>query len=209
MDIIKAYTFIPNEKNWITKLLIGAVVGFFSFLFIPMFFLVGYSIAVARNVKDGREDLMPDWNQDLGQKFIEGGILFVAMFVYALPLVLLMVCIALLIFPAALAADTFDIGAAAGGAMAGSIALLCIALLYALFLALALPAVAIQFIRTEELGSMFNFREVLGIARDNFVDILLLAISYIVATFVFGLIGIIPICGWLVVAFIVPARKTI
>ncbi len=204
MDIIKAYTFIPNEKNWITKLLIGAVVVFFSFLFIPIFFLMGYGIAVARNVKDGHEDLMPDWKENLGQMFIEGGILWVAQLVYALPLLLLVVCIMLLILPAALAADTFDIGAAAGGAMAGSIALICIGLLYALFLALVLPAVMIQFIRTEEIGSMFSFREVLGVARDNFVDILLLVVSVIVASFVFGLLAIIPICGWLVVTYIVP-----
>jgi hypothetical protein len=204
MDIIKAYTFIPSEESWITKLLIGAVIVFFSWLFIPIFFLTGYQIAVARNVKDGHKEVMPSWTEDLGQTFMDGVVVWLAQLVYSLPLVLMMICVALLIIPAAMSADEFDIGAVAGGAVAGSIALICIALVYAVFLALILPAVVIQYVRTEELGSMFSFREVFGIVRDNVVDILLTLISAIAAGFVFSLLNVIPICGQLFVAFVVP-----
>ena len=204
MDIIKAYTFITNEENWIVKILIGAVVVFFSWLIIPIFFLLGYQIAVARNVKDGYKDVMPDWTEDLGQTFIDGVIVWVAQLVYALPLILAVICIVLLTIPAAWTADELDFSAVAGGAVAGSIAVMCIALLYAIFLAVILPAVIIQYVRTEEFGSMFRFREVLGIARDNVVDILLAVVSSIAAGFVFSLLNIIPICGRIIVALVVP-----
>lgn len=204
MDIIKAYTFIIDEENWITKILIGAVVVFFAFLIVPIFLLFGYQVAVARNVKDGNKELMPSWGEDLGKMFIDGVIVWVAYLLYALPLILLVICTSLLILPAAFAADTFDPFAAATAALAGSAALFCIGLLYAIFLIVVLPAVVIQYVRTDEFGPMFQVREVLGVARDNFVDILIAVVSGIVASFVFGLLAIIPICGWLIVAFVVP-----
>ena len=204
MDIVKAFTFVPSEENWITKLLIGGVIVFFSFLLLPVLFLYGYMVAVARNVRDDYKEVMPSWGDDVGKLFIDGGIVWVAQFVYALPLILLVVCIALLILPAAFAADTFDVTAAAGGAIAGSIALVCLGLLYALFLILVLPAVIIQYVRTDEFGSMFAFREVLGVARDNFVDILLAVLASIVASLIFSLVNLIPICGQIISALIVP-----
>jgi len=203
VDFIKAYTFIPSEEGWITKILIGAVIMFFSWLFIPIFFLSGYQIAIARNVRDGYKDVLPDWGDDIGKLFIEGAVLWVAQFIYSLPIVLLIICGSLLILPTAASAE-YDLSVLGAGTLIGSFALMCVSLLYGILLAVILPAVMVQFVRYGEFGAMFRFREVLGVARSNFVDILLVVLSAIAAGIVFSLVNIIPICGQLISVFVVP-----
>ena len=51
MDINKAVTFVFKDERWIVKILLGAVMVFFSFLIIPIFFLYGYMIAKATLVR--------------------------------------------------------------------------------------------------------------------------------------------------------------
>ncbi|MFO7682373.1 MAG: hypothetical protein R6X34_20220, partial [Chloroflexota bacterium] len=61
MDIAKGLTYVTQDERWVTKLLIALVVTFFSFLFFPIFFLIGYAVAITRNVKDGVEKPLPEW----------------------------------------------------------------------------------------------------------------------------------------------------
>ena len=81
----EAFTFIPKGPNWISKALMGVVFALFLPLggigVIPLF---GWSIAIARGVIHGRDDVLPEWS-DLGQILIDGVKTAVIMFVWNLP----------------------------------------------------------------------------------------------------------------------------
>jgi hypothetical protein len=202
MEIGEAFTFVPSEDNWIKKIGIGAVIVLFTGIIpiIPTIFLVGYGIQVGKNVVRGEEHPLPDW-EEWGQLFMDGAVVSVAIFVYALPIVLLGLCMLLLSLPALTESwDSGDVGfnAISGAATAGIVAMCCIFFLYALVLIAVVPAIYAQYIRTGEFGPLFRVGEVLGIARDNIGDIILVSVAAIVAALLLGLISSvlsITICG--------------
>jgi hypothetical protein len=73
MDYGLAFTFLPNSsKNWIGKAAMGVVFA----LLIPVLGLgfvglLGWAIAIARNVSQGQEDVLPEWS-DIVPIFIDG-----------------------------------------------------------------------------------------------------------------------------------------
>lgn len=199
MDIGKAYTFIPEEEDWIKKIVIGGILILFSFLFIPIFFVIGYQIAIVKNVMNGDERPLPEWD-DWGKMFMDGLVVWVAQFIYALPVVLLSLCSLFIWIPAA-SDSSGDIAASLGGAeIFGLVVISCLVFLFAIALAFIMPALYIQYARTGEFGPMFQIGEVIRIARENFVDILIVIVASIAAGFVLGLITWIPICGWFILA---------
>ncbi|MGD2049984.1 MAG: DUF4013 domain-containing protein [Chloroflexota bacterium] len=199
MDIGKAYTFIPEEEDWIKNIVIGGVLVLFSFLLIPIFFLIGYQVRVVKRVMDGDIHPLPEWD-DWGQMFMDGLVVWVAQIVYALPVILLTLCSFFIWVPAATDPGG-DIGAAlSGAAIFGLVVLTCLVFLFAIALAFIMPALYIQYVRTGEFGPMFQIGEVIRIARENFVDILIVIVASIAAGFVLGLVTWIPICGWLILA---------
>ena len=176
MDIGHAYTYIKDDPDWLKKIGIGAglmLVG--AFLFPVLFIIFGYQIEVTRRVMAGEKSPLPEW--DFGTMFMEGLYLIIGRFVYGLPAILL-ICVAYggfigLAFGGA-ASGSDDIAAVLGGL---GFVVYCVA--FALFLLLIVlvgfisPALNIQFIRNNgELGSLFRFGEVIGIARDNVGNIL-------------------------------------
>jgi hypothetical protein len=206
MDIGKAYLFVKDEEGWIGKIAIGAVILFFSFLIIPIFFLVGYQIAVARSVLDGDEHPLPAWD-NWGQLFIDGVVVLIAQFIYALPLVLLSLCSWLVFLVPALGAGTDLEEALAGGALIGFLAIMCVIVLLAFALAFVVPALYVQYARNGDFGSMFRFAEVIEIARQNLVDILLTILANLGAGLVLSLlitIASITICGGIILSFAGP-----
>ncbi len=196
MDISKAYTFIPEDREWIKKIVIGGVIALFSFLLIPIFFLIGYQVAIVRNVMNGEEDPLPEW-EEWGQLFMDGLVVWAAQLVYALPVILLGICSMFLWLPAALDSGGDFGGALSAGATFGMVVLACLIILFAIGLAFIMPALYIQYVRTGEFGPMFQVAQVIKIARENFVDILIVIVAAIAASFVLGLVTWIPLCGWL------------
>lgn len=206
MDLAKAFTYVTEDERWVNKLLIALIVTFFSFLFIPIFFLIGYSVAITRNVKDGVEKPLPEWD-DWGKLFMDGLYVFIAQFVYTLPFWLL-ACIA--------AVATGGLGAVAdsGGdpnvmaAMLGTTGLIigCLGFLFAVALFFISPAIIVQYVITDEFGACFRFGEVLGIARQSIGDILMVFLATfgagIAVSVVSGVLAIIPCVGW-ILAFVI------
>jgi len=202
MDIGKAFTFIPKEEGWNGKLAIGGVIALFSFLLLPIFFLIGYQLAVMRNVIKNVEHPLPAW-ENWGELFKEGGTIWVAQFVYALPLVLLSLCYQLIFLVPALGEGNADLQNALGGiGIVVSLAWSCILFLYSIGLAFIAPALFIQYVRTGKFGSLFRVGEIIAIARENLVDILLVIVAGFAAGIVLTIavgITLITICGWIIV----------
>lgn len=198
MDIGKAFTFVTEDESWMSKIGIGAVVSLFSILIIPAFFLGGYQLAVMRNVMNGEEHPLPKW-ENWGRLFMDGLFVVVAAFVYTLPIWLLAffgILLNLVVF-----------SSSSGGAVAVVIWLIfgCFTILIAIALAFLIPSIYIQYARTDDFGALFRFGEVLAIARENLVDILITFLVALAASFVLSLIASVltlTICGGIIAIYI-------
>lgn len=197
MDFVEAYSYMFREDRWISKLAIGGLIALFSFLILPAFILVGYQIAVVRAVMNDEPSKLPEWDA-IGQKFMDGLYLFIAGFVYSLPM-LLFVCIGAVID------STLGSGSDAEIGVVLSILFSCIAILASIPLVFVVPTLTIRYARTGRLNDLFRFGEVIGETRDNLVDVLLAFIANIAASLVLSLavgVLIITICGPIIALFL-------
>lgn len=197
MDIGKALTYVTEDERWITKLGIGAVIAFFSFLIIPAFFLTGYMVQIAQNVMAGHERPLPEW-QDWGKLFMDGINLFVAMLVYTAPFWLLACCIT---FATVGSSGLSEMSEDAAAALFSSSFLISCCFFFILIIALMFlaPAVTIQYARERSLGACFQFGRVIGIARDNIGDIVLVVVVSFGISMVLSLVVAIPFIGWIII----------
>jgi hypothetical protein len=196
MDFGRAFTFVREDERWTTKIGIGAAIMFLSFLLfgIPTILLIGYQLAVTRRVMEGKDLPLPEWD-DWGKLFMDGLYLVIAIFVYTLPLWLLF-CIGfgVSILPA-LGAGNEDVAAALGGVAALTwVVMMCLFFILAIGLALVVPGIYIQYIRTNEFASLFRIGEVFGIVRNNIGDILLTIVAVIGANLVIQMVS--SILSW-------------
>lgn len=186
MDFGRAFTFVRDDPRWTTKIGIGAVVMLLSIIFlgIPSILLIGYQLAVTRQVMEGKDLPLPEW-EDWGKLFRDGLYVAIAILVYTLPLWLLF-CIGFgVTFLPALGGGNEDVaGAFAGVAVLTWVVLFCLIFIVGMGLAIVVPGLYIQYIRTNEFGALFRIGEVFGIVRDNIADILLAMVAIIAVNFV-------------------------
>jgi hypothetical protein len=197
MDIGKSISFVMEDERWVGKIGIGALVALLSFLIIPIPLLVGYAVGITRNVKNGDPTPLPEW-EDWGQLFKDGLSIIVAQIVYTLPFWLLMCIVGIGTVGFGSLSEISEEAMAAG--MVTTFGLVgCLAILFLIAVFFLSPAIVVQYVRTDELGSTFRFGEVLGIARDNIGNILIvflvtLGLNFAVSLVV-GVFNIIPIAG--------------
>ena len=209
MDFGRAFTFFKDDERWTTKIGIGGVIMLFSFflLGIPAILLVGYQIAVTRQVMEGKELPLPEWD-DWGKLFMDGLYLVIAILVYTLPIWLLF-CIGfgVTVLPA-FGASNDDLLAILGSVTALAwVVIGCLFIVLGVGLAVVIPGVYIQYVRTEEFGSLFRFGEVFGIVRENIADIILTFVASLGAQLLISIVSnvlIITICGPFILALIAP-----
>jgi hypothetical protein len=87
MDLKRGLTFPTLDPQWIVKVLIGTLISIVPIL---NFVGVGYALDVTRNVNNGQETPLPEWN-DFGGQFIRGLLAVIIQFIWSLPL-LVLVC---------------------------------------------------------------------------------------------------------------------
>jgi energy-coupling factor transport system substrate-specific component len=84
LNLADAFTYVFRSSNWVRKAAIAAVcLLFFWALLIPFFLFVGYSVAIARNIRRGDHEL-PPWS-DLRPKIKDGFLVSAALFLWNLP----------------------------------------------------------------------------------------------------------------------------
>ena len=196
MDIAKAFTYAFDDEKWISKLGIAALVTLASIFIIPIVLIPGWLAATTRNVIDGKEHPLADWD-DWGQLFRDGGSIIVASLVYASPFIVLFIIgfIATIGF-GGLGEINEDV--AAVGIFATFGLLMCLGGLMALALFLIGPAITIQYVRTNELAACFRFNEIFEMIRDNLGDVIIVAFIPIVVGIVASVFSIIPCLGFLI-----------
>ncbi|HRO25234.1 MAG TPA: DUF4013 domain-containing protein, partial [Promineifilum sp.] len=84
MDVNKSIRYVFDDPQWISKVVIGALMSVLSFFILPAFILQGYVVKVIRQVMNGDWDGLPEWD-DWGNLLRDGFNVFIAELVYTLP----------------------------------------------------------------------------------------------------------------------------
>ena len=156
----------------------------------------GYMVQLLKNVRDGQEDPLPEWD-DFGKFFVDGLKFLVGYLVYIIPLILL----SLFIIPFAIAAESGGVNEDAF-----AMAIMCISCLVILisFLPLLLyPALYIQYAKDDQISDMFRLSEMWDLFKANSANyIIVLLMIFFVLAFIasFGLVlcfvGILLTAWW-------------
>lgn len=156
MNLGRALGYAFEDREWVSKLLIVAILTFVSLAFMPLLIgllplaaALGYMLAVAVNVRDDRRPPLPTWD-NLTADFTSGAGLLVGLVVYNLPLIVVGCC---LTFPSGFSDRLV------GGLL--YVVLLCCAMPFTvIYIALAWPMMAVgtaRYLRTRQPRSFFQF----------------------------------------------------
>lgn len=201
VQISRAFTYLVDDPRWWLKMLIGALFMLASILVVPFFFILGYQVAIVRQVASGYDRGLPEWD-DLGRKFKDGASVFLVGFVYALPVLFVLAAVVLL---------GVVVGNPSGGTAQGlvlGIAFLCFAIGWlvvvacALMLRLASPAIVGIFARTGSMRQALQAGAVIGLVRSDFKAYFLVFLMTAFVTSTIAFLGIFACCiGMLLTTF--------
>ena len=188
MDIGKAFSFPFEDDEWLTKLVLGAVVSAVPIL---NFAWTGYTVDILKNVIDRHAQPLPDWS-DFGDKFVKGFFISVAGLIYSLPAIIL-ACLplGLLVIPVSseINAESVSQPEVFASIFTGvGIVLICLLVLYLLVFSFFYPAVFIHFARKGTFGSCFEISEIIKIVSQNTSKYLTAWLVSIVGAIVVGII---------------------
>jgi hypothetical protein len=197
MDINKAFRFVFDDRQWITKLIIGVFMSILAFLILPALIIQGYMIAIVRRVMQNDSEPLPEWT-DWGKLLKDGFFVTVAQFFWTLPFLLVMLLgIGMTIGFGSMSNQDL----AAAGATGSIFLVVCLGLLFAVALLFITPALYIQYAIKDDFGACFRFSEIIDIIRNNLADILVAFLVTVVAavaiSLVIGILGLIPCLGWI------------
>jgi hypothetical protein len=204
MNIGKSFTYPFEDSSWLSKLLIGGLIGVVPVL---NFALVGYMIEVTRRTMSNHPEPLPGWD-DFGKKWLDGLYNFFAGMIYSLPVIVttslaLILGVVPLIFSSNANQDSMSLWAAGGGMLV--FCLSCLTGLYALLLSLIMPALQVHYAHKGSFSAFFNLREVFNRVSQNLGEFLTAWVIAIAASLLIGLatgllswmFSIIPCIGWI------------
>jgi hypothetical protein len=148
-----------EDKNWVVKILLGAIFNLLTLVLIGIPFIFGYLLELAKNSREGKEIPLPEWDK-LGDKFTRGLIYLIIVIIYSLPGIVLsfIPCVKY-----------------------------CLGPLYFLALLFVLPYITIKYAETGSFEDVFQFNEIIEFTKNNInnlVMVVLLTIALeIIATF--------------------------
>lgn len=194
MDIGKAFSFVFDDEQWISSILICGLL-----LLVPIlgtFLVIGYMLETARNVAMASPRPLPKWD-NFGEKLSLGFAGFVISLGYAMPLVILAVLFACLGAGLGGAAGSED-GAAA--AIAGvTFCIIPLIMLLALIIQPLILAATARYLQTGSLGSAFQIGEVVSMVRSDLSGWVVLFLLYLLCGVVASL-GSIVVIGFIFTA---------
>ena len=158
-NVGRAFSFMFEDKDWVVKILLGAVFNLLTLVLVGIPFLLGYLLELAKNSSEGKEIPLPEWD-NLGDKFVRGLIYLVIVIIYSIPGIIL----------SAIPCVKY-----------------CFGPLYFLALAFVLPYITVRYAQTGNFEEVFRFNEIFDFAKanvSNLIIVVLLTIALqIIATF--------------------------
>ena len=206
MDIGKSIIYVGDDEDWLSKLILGAIVANVPILNLAW---LGYLTEIMSNVSDDIARPLPDWS-DFGDKFLKGLKLVGAAIIYTLPGLLLLGIPLVAVIIAGIPADA-DLQEAIAATFAGvGIVLGCCIAIYFLVLAFLFPAINLHFARRGTFGSCFQIKDIIQLVFNNFGEYLIaLLVSWgaaLVVSLAVSILGImlvlIPCVGWILMILI-------
>jgi hypothetical protein len=149
MDIGAALSFVTQDKDWIKKILIGAVLVLTGIGIIPV---LGWGLEITRRVIRGDMELLPEWTE-FGRFIVDGLKLIAVAIVWSLPYAVLSACLG------GLGTALGNSGSQADLSTATTVLSVClgiIALPYFIVYGLLLPGMAGILAEKDSLGAAFN-----------------------------------------------------
>ena len=157
MNFTKAFTYIFDDQRWLEKLVIPLLVTLIPI--IGWMVAAGYLLRVTRNVAEHQEQPLPEleFGADLGRGFK----VFVANFCYSIPIIIVST---LLFLPLALTENS-----SATTALAIFLAIIggLLIFVYAILLAVVMPAANANLAIKERIGAAFELKEIFRMLRNN------------------------------------------
>lgn len=196
--LTEALEYPRSRDDWLKTVLIGGVLGLFTWLLVPAILLAGYVVRVLRGTMTGDET--PPAFDDWGDLFGDGLRAAVIAFVYGLiPAVVLGVTAVL---GGLLAAGGGDISIGAGGLVVLLGGLL--ALILGLLMAYVLPAAIANFAETGRMGAGFSWSTLRPVLfSGTYATAWATAFAIVlVAGLVTGVLNVVPLLGFVVGAFV-------
>jgi hypothetical protein len=202
-DVTRAFTFVFEDPEWIPKLAVGTLFAFLSPFLIGAVLIIGYSVSIARRVREDRIPRLPEWD-DFQEIFLDGLRGMAVSLAHKLPLILLSV---LVVF--ALIGGIF-LGRAEGTwpeefmflgvpALFGGFV---VVLVLALAILVYLPAAMVRLIQTDRVVAAFDVQANVDFIRNHLSRYALALLAIVLAGLVAQLgffvfcIGIFPAAFW-------------
>ena len=171
MDFAQAFTFPFQDKEWIKKIVITALISFIPIL--GGIAVLGWSLEVGRRLIRGEAPVLPDWS-NFGGLLSLGIKGFVVSLVLSIPLIVLYL-------PASLLSAFADSEQMATLLSIVSICTGCLGLLYAIAFMFVLPAAYGQLAATDSLAEAFNVRKLVSLIRNAPAAYLIVVLGLLVA----------------------------
>jgi len=194
IDFGRPFQFVFEDKDWLKKVLMGAVMMIGSILILPYFILVGYQRRVALASAGGKDVPLPEWDR-FGEDLGHGFKMFLIGFVWILPGVAVRL-VGLIPVILAAVAENHGHGGDAMSAATGGIFFLTTCLGSLLTIAGMIAGIlgVLRYIDVGELGAGFQPGELFRLLKDNVVNLLLTAVILILAGLAAEIVGFIA-CG--------------
>jgi hypothetical protein len=171
LDVGRSISYVFQDPNWIKKVLIGGLLSLIPFF--GTLIVVGYWIRIATNVANGFDLPLPEWN-DFGGDFVRGLKAAAALFIWAIPLIVLAGC-------GAIPSIALSGSNSAASSLAGLFTFGAFAFGFLLWIIVAFisPIIIGRVAMGGSFTDAFQVREVLIQARENLVPLLLaVAMAY-------------------------------
>jgi uncharacterized protein DUF4013 len=196
IDLGRAFRFVPEDPDWIKKVLIGGVFMLLTGLVIGALFVAGYGVRLMRRTVAGDPRPMPEWD-DLGDMAGDGLRALALYLAYALPATVIpaAVMVAVVLASSGLSRSAPEGATDALGAVAamGVMGLYAVMAVIMLALSLYLPAAFARFVMLQRLGAGFEVAENVAFIKRNLGNYAMALLLYLLASFAAQL-GILLCC---------------
>jgi len=188
MDYVGSVTYVAQDKDWLKKIGMGALMALLSIVLVGSWALTGWAMEAFRRVARGAEEKLPDWDDFVG--YIGQGLkFFVVTLVWSLPMI---VIIAVLAGIAAAAAATVRSGEAA--MMGVTLIIWLVAIVYSLAVSFLGIGAFVIIAQTGDLGQALNPMNAWNVLNRDLGKWIVSGLVLLLGSFVLSSIGSL-LCG--------------
>ena len=178
MNYSRAFTFVFEDKNWLSKILIAGLISLIPI--VGQLYLMGWTVEIVRRVKAGRTDVLPTTHFTY---FLTLGLkLFVVALIYSIPVIILSAIMQLFTSSAGNTdSDIFTVFFAGLGCIGGILSLV-------INIAVALLGTygTIKLAETDQIKACLDFQDAFNTIKNNITTFIIVELLAIVAGLIEG-----------------------